>query len=166
MSPYGPARRGWISAQAHVEPDRGSGAEQLGFGRGEFLVGQHALLVQFCQLVQLVDHGRGRGRGRGILVRRGLLICRLLLQIADPRVLLLLQLGLLGLAPGRALPRQIRTAAHHGRAQQRTSPSEHRYLLRSSGSLRGDEGLEFRGGREAIVPTRRILGKLELTRSL
>src|SRR6266480_4257332 len=100
----------------------GSGAEQLRLGGGEFLVGQHALLVQRGQLVRLVEHGRrlrgGRWRGRGLLGRRRRrLIGLLLFQVADALVLLRLHLCLLRLAPGPALAHHVRAAAHRGRAQ-------------------------------------------------
>jgi hypothetical protein len=36
---------------------RRSRAEQLGLGRGELGVGQHALLVQLSELLQLIDGG-------------------------------------------------------------------------------------------------------------
>lgn len=57
---------------------------------------------------------------------------RLLLQVADARVLVLLRLGPLALAPGHTFPRHVRTPAYYGRAQQRTS-SRHGYLRWSSG---------------------------------
>src|SRR5580658_3426366 len=99
-----------------------SGAEQLGLGGGEFGVGQDALLIQGSELVQLVNHRRGLGRGgRCGLVRRRLL----LLELADPLVLLVLRLTPLLRPPAHAPSRDIRAAAHHGRTQQRSSSPEH-----------------------------------------
>src|SRR5262249_34869153 len=47
---------------------RGSAAEQLGLGGGELLVGQRALLAQFVELIELIEHGRSLCRAR---LRRG-----------------------------------------------------------------------------------------------
>jgi hypothetical protein len=68
-----------------------SGIEQLGLGRGEFVVGQDPLLVQVRELIQLVDHGRGRSRRWRwrlllLVLRRRLLVLLLLRR----RLLLLL----------------------------------------------------------------------------
>jgi hypothetical protein len=94
--------------------------------------------VQIRELVQLVDHGRGRGRRRRrgwcllvlrLLVLRRRLLVLLLLQVAEACVLVRIRRCLIRLTVGHALPRHVRTAAHHGCTQQRTS-SKHRYLLR------------------------------------
>src|SRR5438309_11751375 len=52
--------------------DRRLSAEQPGFGGGEFVVGQRALLVQGRELLQLIGHRRCRGgRVLGRRVRSG-----------------------------------------------------------------------------------------------
>src|SRR5262245_7569693 len=83
---------------ARVQADLNSGAEQLRLGGGELLIGQHALLVQRGQLVELTDHvrrlGWSRGRGRRWLLirRRRLLLVILLLVILLLVTLLLVSL--------------------------------------------------------------------------
>src|SRR5215467_14268063 len=126
-------QRGVADIAVSVRPARtraglDSGAEQLRLGGGELVVGQHALLVQRGQLVELTDHvrrlGWSRGRGRRwLLIRRRLrlllllvtllliilllvtllLVSLLLFQIADALVLIRLVLGLLLLLPGHML---------------------------------------------------------------
>ena len=54
----------------------------------------------------------------------------LLLQVADAGVLVRLHRCLVRLTVGHMLPGHVRAAAHHGRAEQGTSSSKHRYLLR------------------------------------
>src|SRR5215831_524168 len=75
---------------------RGSAAEQLGLGGGEFLVSQRALLAQVVELAELIEHGRSLRRGR---LRRGLLVLRRGLLV----LLLLLLVLLLRLKVGKAL---------------------------------------------------------------
>ena len=57
-----------ITSSGEYNTERGEvsllGADQLGLGRRELLVGQDALLVQSRQLIQLVDNGRSARRGR------------------------------------------------------------------------------------------------------
>src|SRR5215472_6193564 len=121
----------------------GSAAEQFGLGGRELRVAQCALLVQFGELVELVEHGRPRrSRWRGLLVllRRRLLVL-LLLVLRGLLVLLLLVLllfevrdalvlighGLRRLFPpaARASADRVRGSADRGRAQQRTSSPYH-----------------------------------------
>src|SRR5580692_10817848 len=132
-------------------------AEQLRLGGGELGVGQGALLVQLVQLVELVEHGRLGHRGRCLALLASLaclaslasLACRallaaglvlrlmlLLFQAGDALVLLvlaalrlLLFLRLLCRSLSGLLPRHVRAAADHGRAQQRASPHDHVFLL-------------------------------------
>ena len=85
-------------------------AEQFGFGRAELVVGQGTLLMQGRELVQLVEH---RGRGRW-LVRLGRRL--LLLEVANPLVLLVLLLPLLGGSLGNPLAGDVCAASYHRRA--------------------------------------------------
>src|SRR5215470_11121576 len=98
-------QRGVADIAVSVRPARtraglDSGAEQLRLGGGELVVGQHALLVQRGQLVELTDHvrrlGWSRGRGRRWLLirrrRRLLLLVTLLLVILLLVTLLLVSL--------------------------------------------------------------------------
>src|SRR5215470_19288809 len=152
-------QRGVADIAVSVRPARtraglDSGAEQLRLGGGELVVGQHALLVQRGQLVELTDHvrrlGWSRGRGRRwLLIRRRrllllvtlllvtlllvtlLLVTLLLFQIADALVLIRLVLGLLLLLPGHMLAGHVRATANRRCTQQRT-PSEHHCLLAKS----------------------------------
>src|SRR6516165_833072 len=76
----------WVCVVARPEPGArdhpghpGSAAEQFGLGRGELLVGQRTLRVQFGELIELVEHGRScrsrlRRRGLLVLLRWGLLV--------------------------------------------------------------------------------------------
>jgi hypothetical protein len=112
----------------------GSAAQQLCFGRGELVVGEHALLVQRRELLQLIAHRRpgcGRGLGRRSLGRRGLLRRRglLLLKLADAVVLASLVCGSLIRGPGVMLARKVGTPADRSGAQERASSSEHLVLL-------------------------------------
>src|SRR5437763_4858585 len=95
-----------------------SGAEQLGLGGRELVVGQDALLVQRRQLVELVEHGRrlrwSRGRRRRLLLRRRRLVRLLLFQIVDALVLVRVLLSLLLLTPGHVLAGHVRTTAYRG----------------------------------------------------
>src|SRR5262249_15138024 len=86
-----PARTGRPGLPGHP----GSAAEQFGLGGRELRVAQRALLVQFGELVELVEHGRpcrgGLLRWRLlVLLRWGLLV--LLLLVLRLLVLLLLVL--------------------------------------------------------------------------
>src|SRR5215467_973933 len=112
---------------------RGSAAEQLGLGGGEFLVGQRALLAQVVELAELIEHGRSLRRGRlrwwllvlrrGLLVlRRGLLVLLLRLKVRDALVLLGLRVLLLLRFPLHVPACRVRATTDHGRAQQGTSP--------------------------------------------
>src|SRR5215831_13522186 len=109
----------------------GSATEQLGLGGGEFLVAQRALLAQFVELVELIDHGRSLRRGRlrrGLLVlRRGLLVLLLLvlllrLKVGKALVLVGLRVCLLFPPPARGPAGRVCATADHGRAQQWASP--------------------------------------------
>ncbi len=97
--------------------------EKLGFGRAELVVGQGTLLVQGRELIQLVGH---RGGGR-LLVRPGRRL--LLLEVANPLVLLVLLLSSLGGSPRDALAGDICTASYCRCAQQRAPSPEHDALL-------------------------------------
>ena len=92
-------------------------AEQLGLGGAELLVAQRALLMQFIELVELVEHGRLRRRWwrwRLLILRRGLLILRrgllvlllllLLLKVCDALVLIGLRARRLFPLPAECLP--------------------------------------------------------------
>src|SRR5215470_4363897 len=110
----------------------GSATEQLGLGGGEFLVAQRALLAQFVELVELIDHGRSLRRGRlrrGLLVlRRGLLVLSLLLlrlKVREALVLLGFRVRLLFPPPARGPACRVRATADHGRAQQWASSPDH-----------------------------------------
>src|SRR5215831_16866051 len=117
----------------------GSATEQLGLGGGEFLVAQRALLAQFVELVELIDHGRSLRRGRlrrgllvlrrGLLVlRRGLLVLSLLLlrlKVREALVLLGFRVRLLFPPPARGPACRVRATADHGRAQQWASSPNH-----------------------------------------
>src|ERR1700757_1568256 len=126
-------RHGWGPIQhltGCLRPAVGSAAQQLGLGLGELLVGEHALLVQRRDLLQLIGHRRpGCGRGLG---RRGLL----LLELADAVVLVGLVRGALIRGPGHMLARQVSAPADRGGAQERASSSEHLVLLLSDGNRR------------------------------
>ena len=54
---YRGRRRGIRSTTSATGNEPGSGTEQLGLGGREFVIGQHALLMQGRKLVHLVDHG-------------------------------------------------------------------------------------------------------------
>src|SRR5262249_15392083 len=105
---------------------RGSAAEQLGFGGGELLVGQRALLAQFVELIELIEHGRSLCRGRlrrGLLVlRRRLLVLLLCLEVREALVLLVLRVLRLLRSPLHVPACRVRATADHGRAQQWASP--------------------------------------------
>src|SRR5262245_43815826 len=111
---------------------RGSAAEQLGLGGGELLVGQRALLAQFVELIELIEHGRSLCRGRlrrGLLVlllllvlRRGLLVLLLCLEVREALVLLVLRVLRLLRSPLHVPACRVRATADHGRAQQWASP--------------------------------------------
>src|SRR5262249_53228356 len=126
----------------------------LRLGGGELVVGQHALLVQRGQLVELTDHvrrlGWSRGRGRRwLLIRRRrllllvtllliilllvtlLLVSLLLFQIADALVLIRWVRAFPLLLPGLLLPGLLCPPATRRCTQQRT-PSEHHCLLAKS----------------------------------
>src|SRR5580692_11391530 len=106
-------------------------AEQPGLGSGELVVAQRALPMQGRELVQLLGYRRSRrGSGRGGAGRDGhrLRDDRLLLQVGQARVLIVLRL-----IPGRRLPgnvpaRDVRAAANRRRAQERASSHEHASL--------------------------------------
>src|SRR5215467_15976292 len=83
-----PARTGRPGDPGHP----GSAAEQFGLGGRELRVAQRALLVQFGELVELVEHGRPR---RGGLLRWRLLVLRLLVLLLWWGLLVLLLLVLL-----------------------------------------------------------------------
>src|SRR5215467_13917435 len=105
---------------------RGSAAEQLGLGGGEFLVGQRALLAQVVELAELIEHGRSLRRGRLrwwlLVLRRGLLVLLLRLKVGKALVLVGLRVCLLFPPPARGPAGRVCATADHGRAQQWASP--------------------------------------------
>jgi hypothetical protein len=93
-------------------------AEHLRLGGAELLVGEHALVVQLLDVVELVREGWGRGSGGSarLPVR-----CRcrrlLLLQLADARVLVRVGLFLFCLPLRSSLACHVCTAAYYRGAQ-------------------------------------------------
>src|SRR5215471_7622121 len=124
---------------ARVHPGRPGSAEQFGLCGRELLVAQRALLVQFGELVELVEHGwpcrSGLLRWRLLVLRLlvllwwGLLVLLLLvlllLEVRDPLVLIGLRLRRLFPPPARAPADRVRGPADRGCAQQRASSPYH-----------------------------------------